>query len=1752
MWTPAGVHAQVISPAESYYVDPIFHLDDRHYASYGPGSSSSDNTPIAEILVENRGRANSQRTVVAADATPLAAEGRQIGAAAATSGAELRVFRAAIAAVGEYTQFHGGTVELGLAAVVTAINRINGIYERDLAIRLELVANNDQLIYTNAFTDPYSNGDVVSLQTQNQNNLDNIIGSPNYDIGHVFATDGGGLAALGTAGIDDAINPSKAQGASGISPPTGDSFWVDFVAHEVGHQFGARHTWNGDSGACGPLEHSGATAFEPGSGSTIMSYAGLCGDDNLQSSSDPFFHSISLEEILDHVDNAIPNVGTRTPTGNNIPNVDAGLDATIPARTPFVLTAFGSDADSADGLTYSWEQRDTGPRRDLQAGDDGAGPLFRAWPPTPDPTRTFPRIENLLNNTTSVGETLPTTTRDLNFRVTIRDNRSDGGGINSDDIQLSVVDTGSAFRLTSFNAANAVPGRSVQSVTWDVAGTTGNGINTQSVNILLSTDGGLTFPVQLATRTSNDGAEDVVIPDILTSQARIKLEAVDNVFFDISDANLTITPPLAGIVAVVPEGTLGVSEGGGTVPYEVSLNTTPSSDVVVRVAADDAVELSRDGSTFSSTLDLVFSTQSPQTVFVRAIDDTTFEGVHDTAITHRVVASSDPNYPTTLSVNELTVNIADNELAPAQRFGPPEALIFYSQNESYLRGGSDPHDFAVFVESGTTVSAYLEPSSNESLTVELVGVSLPQTSHTKGAPVALPPSSVTESGFYTLRVSGSGTTSYSLQYYGNTALEAERGDTADGAELDITNSLTPLGSGRYAVLGEFTTSGGNSLTPEFTRFNDPSLFVDISATGAPLNLGDEGQNPLVVTVGNSVLPSGTVTVSNNGVIYAGDVFNVPFVNAALPTRSFGQALVPFWDDLSNGSGNVYWQEREIDGIPALIVQWENRPHFDHGGAVSFQVQVFQSGPVLARYVYEDVRFGAVAADFGASATIGYQSSFGNAVRYSFNSASLLDGDVLELAVPVVSDVDEYSIDFGGAAGSSVDIVLAATDGADLTEQSLELLDVDGSTVLRSGVTDPVLTGTDATNYELAIHGFQIPANGAYTIRTASTIPANYAVVVTDSLAFDSEPNDLESHPLRQLDHTLGAIGSLGPGDLRDTYRFNLAVGNSLAVITSTPLDQVAALNTLDPELEIIRPNGTVATVDRDSAADGKNAVASFIAHQTGIHLLRVTATSGSGAYLLRTLAATTPAVTLSVDTASISEAAGTALVSATLSQQTAVPVTIDLGISGTAGLLDYNISSSQIVVPPGATSGSITITAIQDELDEDDETITIEITSVTNGTESGEQAQSVTILDDDEPLGFVVTALSPTDSGFVAEFNGRLATNVLNLYEAQASVLEPADVTLVGSESGPVTGSLVIDPSLRSVTFLKTGGPLVADVYTVTLRSGSDAFQDDQGQLLDGDADGTAGGDFTSSFTISERAAGTVTVELPDFVRGPGQPVNVPANTTAGLPVTISDGTNVRAIDLRVGYDPQLLQVTGATLGAGMPAGASLVFNNTTPGLAVIVLFSAAVLPPGPNPIVHLQLDVPSGAGTLYGAQGVLDVHAVTIGDGNDNEYPVVVDDAVHLTALFGDVSGNGAINANDAAQVARVAAELDGGFAASFLIDPIVIGDISGNGRINATDASRLAQFVALLPVSQIPPLPSVGTVAERPAKDSNGGISLPPLTQTGAWQRGRHSLRTVEKSAVDELVTDDQWFEDLLAARADNLQSALISQVTSGSKPD
>ena len=530
--TPTGFHGQIISWQGTTFIDPFQPDDTEHYISYRKGAVSRNKPMVCGVTGDE----------IPADAD-LPDEQKRDVAVNISSGTQLRTYRVAVAATGEYTAFHGGTVSLGLAAVVTTINRVDGIYEREVAVRMVLVANNNLLIYTNGATDPYTNDDGFAMMGENQTNVTSVIGSANYDFGHVVSTNGGGVAGLGVI----CSASQKARGVTGTFAPVGDPFDVDYVAHEMGHQFGGNHTFNSEAGSCGGGNRNAGTAYETGSGITIQAYAGICNPDNVQNHSVDYFHRASLNEILAHVTTGGGAAcAVITNNGNTAPVVVAPAAATIPASTPFELTATGSDANG-DALTYLWEDYKLGPVNPAGTLSDNGGPLFRNYSPVTSPSRTFPALTYILNNANvppaAAWELLPSVTRSRDFRVTVRDNRAGGGGTNEASTTVSVTSTAGPFQVTVPNTAVSWMDGINQTVTWNVANTTAAPVSTANVRIRLSTDGGNTWPTTLAASVPNNGSASVFVPTSVpaTTQARIRVEAVGNIYFDVSNTNFTIT-----------------------------------------------------------------------------------------------------------------------------------------------------------------------------------------------------------------------------------------------------------------------------------------------------------------------------------------------------------------------------------------------------------------------------------------------------------------------------------------------------------------------------------------------------------------------------------------------------------------------------------------------------------------------------------------------------------------------------------------------------------------------------------------------------------------------------------------------------------------------------------------------------------------------------------------------------------------------------------------------------------------------------------------------------------------------------------------------------------------------------------------------------------------------------------------------------------------------------------------------------------
>ena len=562
--SPQGVQTMITYiDKEAVFMMPVSHESNR-YLLYNK-SSRGNYVDEFQCFTEDEFHENLERnTTVSRDADDQT----------------LRTYRLAVSVNGEYTQYHGGTVNGALAGINATLTRVNAVFETDMAISFELVDAN-QLIFTNAATDPYST--LGNWNVELQNTLTNTIGNAAYDIGHMFGASGGGgnAGCIGCVCEDDTASTTDENKGAGITSPAdgipeGDNFDIDYVAHEIGHQMGANHTFSHNT------EGTGVNA-EPGSGTTIMGYAGITGANNVEQHSDPYFHYHSINQILNNVDTAPNNCAATTAIGNNPPVADAGpASYNIPPGTAYVLRGSATDADGGDSLTYCWEQTDSGQVTNTSFGPTlTSGSMNRSLPPSTSPDRYIPRISRVVaNELTETGptlgspwETVSTVARTMNWALTVRDREPSATGLNGqssfDLIQINVTND-DPFTVASPNGSEVWTVGATQTVTWNVGQTSQSGagnIDCQNVNIKLSVDGGFTYPYTLISNTPNDGTEDITVPaGSLSTMARVMVEAADNIFFDISNQDFNINTNDPDFYFVNNSGDLGTC-GATSVTY---------------------------------------------------------------------------------------------------------------------------------------------------------------------------------------------------------------------------------------------------------------------------------------------------------------------------------------------------------------------------------------------------------------------------------------------------------------------------------------------------------------------------------------------------------------------------------------------------------------------------------------------------------------------------------------------------------------------------------------------------------------------------------------------------------------------------------------------------------------------------------------------------------------------------------------------------------------------------------------------------------------------------------------------------------------------------------------------------------------------------------------------------------------------------------------------------------------------------------
>ena len=564
-----GLHVIALTgKSGTYYID-TYTKNLENYIVYGRSNISSNNAFSCLVKEDELAPRLLETTVV------LANDGK------------FRQYRLAMACTIEYASFHinaaglgAGTLAQKKAAVLAAMNvtmtRVNGLYERDMSLRMNLVANNDLVIFVDS--DDFTNDTAGSLINESQAEIDAAIGPSNYDIGHTVSTGGGGLAQLNSP-----CTGNKARGITGSPSPVGDPFDIDYVAHEMGHQFGATHTFNNSCGG----NRSGGTAVEPGSGNTIMGYAGICAPD-VQNNSDAHFHTVSLNQMMAFTigtGNCAPNASN----GNTPPVVNAGVDRTIPKGTPFILFPQSVTDANGDSLTYCWEQTDTAIATQPPTASNTSGPSFRSNPPVTAPERYMPALATVVaGNLSSTWEVVSTAARSYNFALTVRDNRMPNGGQTTrDNVLVTASNTVGPFSVNSQNTTEAWAQGSTQTITW-----IRNGAETLSANvdIYLSTDGGVTFPTLLTpSGVPNSGSATITVPNVVTQTARIMVRAKENIYYAVNSRNILIGYSITNTCTTYPFNT-AFSPTDGSSSYTIKTITVPAttgtiSDVNINVNA---------------------------------------------------------------------------------------------------------------------------------------------------------------------------------------------------------------------------------------------------------------------------------------------------------------------------------------------------------------------------------------------------------------------------------------------------------------------------------------------------------------------------------------------------------------------------------------------------------------------------------------------------------------------------------------------------------------------------------------------------------------------------------------------------------------------------------------------------------------------------------------------------------------------------------------------------------------------------------------------------------------------------------------------------------------------------------------------------------------------------------------------------------------------------------------------------------------
>ncbi len=1068
-------------------------------------------------------------------------------------------------------------------------------------------------------------------------------------------------------------------------------------------------------------------------------------------------------------------------------------------------------------------------------------------------------------------------------------------------------------------------------------------------------------------------------------------------------------------------------------------------------------------------------------------------------------------------VLNFVVDSTVRELNPFQRVDPLGMMISRSEkNNGYINEVTDVDEFSFFAHEGEEISGRLTLGGAANATVELIGsagtTSL-GTSTAAGASVSFNAIPISSDGIYRIRITGDARSTYELNVVRNATVEAFRQEATTSNPLNINLSRADLGVVRWAVIGNTSKQLG------FTRVNDPNKFVDISGSGTALFIPDDREQTIETTVGNETLPAGFVTVASNGGVLSGISQNLFFVNLPLPAPDTARGLFPYWDDLDQGDDPVFWQEQTVDGIRTLIVQWHNRPHFPATGDVTFQVQVFESGPILARFAYRDVVFGDPLLDNGASSTIGYQASVREGYEFNFGGADLpanflptnpvFDGDVIDLAVQ--PDVDDYVVDLTSSVGHSIDVVLSGLGGVDLSNASLTLLDPNGNVVANSS-TNPL--GPDSENFDLSILNYTVPdiGNNRYRVRVSNNRVGEYAVAILDSTILEVEPNQA-TPAVRSLSSVQSALGFLsGAGD-SDRFTWSLTAGQQATVSLQTLLDdpQSVPLNNLDAQLRILAADGTTVLASDLDSLDGKNPLVTFVAPQSETVTIEIVSTTGVGEYRLdvETFGADYGDAPVSFNNGDVDNDArhvadGPQLGAARDADSAAQP-TADASGDDTNGSPDDEDGLIASVLTVGKSAAQWTV-SVQNAPDGAKLDAWLDFNGDGQWTADERIASGLAMVNGDNTVTFDVPASAVAGSS-VARL--RLSTDGVNSPNGAAPDGEVEDhvVTIVDAPVISVD-SVSVSEGLSGTTNL---------VFTITR---SHNLTNAQVTVATQDQTAIAGQDYVSlastpiAFTAGGNLQQTVTVQvLGDASFEPDEqlrlllsdPVGATLGTAIGTGTILNDDSALQIVSVRASssqWTPEFLDAIDPTSGLGyeIPKGAQqlqpLAWSNldtiiiqfsddvsasldaskvTLSGLAVPVYDPTTFDYDAQSHRLTLRLATPLGADrlTLRAFDSIVQGDGIALdGEWTDGTSLLASGDGVaggdfvfRWNVLPGDVDGSGTVNADDASLV-RASLQRSIGEPR---YNPV--RDLNGSGRILGTDLRIVTQAnPTSLPPAPIP----------------------------------------------------------------------------------